>query len=269
MPAWSKKLGVATVTIFFAVMWGLHIRSQVTLPGGEGGSLDYSRLLGPGQTEVNRSYGIYFFGSRLGATDTHIEEEADGTIRVQNITNLKPGSGIERVLNVSVDVTIEFSARASPLSGIKHFSLFSQELGVMLNGRPSDDGFRVTGRFRGDNVNMTVPVSERRFIGGLLSPMAGLPELSAETVGRTWQITMVNPLEGSVQNVQVKVQHRRSVSVDSEEWAIYRLELSAGGKTWQSWVRENGELLIQGTPFGLTLRQEDLPEAVLEATRTE
>ena len=269
MPGWGKTVLVVAVSIFFAVMWGLHIRSRYNGADVQGGPMDYSRLLGPDQDEVQRNYGIYFVGTRLGTTETTVTRQKDGTLQVQNLTKLEAGSGVQQVLGVSAAVNIEFTALVKPLSGIQHFSLFSDELGVMLNGRPAEDGFRVTGRLHGDRANMKVPVKQRQFIGGLLSPMSGMPELDAEAVGKSWEIPVVNPLQGSVQKVQVRVQDRRSVSVDSDEWVIYRLRLSTSGKVWHSWVREDGELLIQGTPFALTLRQEDLPEEVLAAARNE
>lgn len=265
MPGWAKTLLVGAVTVFFAVMWGLHIRAQFARGPAESDKMDYSRLLGPEKDEVHRTYGIYLVGSRLGETETDVVRQEDGTIKVENVTKLESGSALKQVLGVSAGVTIEFAARVKPLSGIQHFSLISDELGVMLIGRPKDDGLLVTGRLRGERVSMTVPVNQRRFIGGLLSPMQGMPELTADAVGKTWQIPLVNPVQGNVQQVEVKVQDRSVVPVNSAEWVIYRLRLSASGNVWHSWMREDGELLIQGTPFALTLRQEDLPDAVLDA----
>ncbi len=269
MPGWAKTLMVGAVTVFFAVMWGLHIRAQFagTPVGSE--TMDYSRLLGPDTDEVHRTYDIYLVGSRLGDTETTVVRQEDGTITVENVTKMEAGSGLQGVLGVSAGVNIEFTARVKPLSGVQHFSLVSDELGVMLNGRRGDEGFLVTGRLRGERVNMTVPVNQRQFIGGLLSPMQGMPELGTEAVGKSWKIPLVNPVRGTVQQVQVEVQDRRSVRVNSTRWVIYRLRLSAGGNAWHSWVREDGELLIQGTPFGLTLRQENLPDAVLNAATSE
>lgn len=268
MSAWWKRLLVAGITAFFLVMWGFHIRSNMSSLQVQTTKMDYSRLLPEGQDSVTRTYDLYLLGNKLGTTDTTVKRATDGSIDAKNLTRLDTGAGLQQVLGISGELKIEFTAHVKPLSGVTYFTLFSDELEVYLNGRRSEDGFTLLGRIRGSRVDTELPFRQQQFIGGLFSPMGGLPELDEGSVGDTWDFPMINPVSGQVQRVSVEVEGRTTVPVDSEDWQIFRLRLSTGGSNWHSWVRQDGELLIQGTPFGLTLRQRDLPQPVLDAVES-
>ncbi len=120
----------------------------------------------------------------------------------------------------------------------------------------------------GERVHTELPFTPGVFLGEVFSPFTSLPDLGRSDVGRTWSVDMVNPLAAGVQHVTVHLAARREVELDGKRTPVYRLDFVTSGSHWQSWVTEDGSVLVQGTPFGLTIRREDLPPDVLDQLRT-
>jgi len=112
-----------------------------------------------------------------------------------------------------------------------------------------------------------VPYDQDRLLGETLSPLAALPELSEDQVGRAWSFNMVNPIAGAVQPVTAQVERSKELRIRGETVRVFELRFNSGSSRWTSWVTEQGEVLMQGTPFGLALQREDLPPSALEELR--
>ena len=106
-------------------------------------------------------------------------------------------------------------------------------------------------------------------LGEAFSPLTSMPELSKSDVGRTWSVEMVNPLAGGMQTVTVRMAAMREVELPGGKTRVFRLDFSTGSNRWASWVQQDGAVLIQGTPFGLTIRRDDLPTAVVQQLEAE
>ncbi len=167
----------------------------------------------------------------------------------------------------NLDVT--FKAAICPLTGLHDFQVNSEGINTRLLGVVDEDTIKVRGYVAGEHVSTDLPYTPGVFLGEVFSPFTSLPELSKSDVGRTWSVDMVNPLASGVQHVTVNLTARREVKLDGKRTPVYRLEFTTGSNRWESWVTEDGGVLVQGTPFGLTIRREDLPPEVLQQLRAE
>lgn len=259
-----KGVMIALIAAFFALMWGLMMRAHVFGKAVTHTAPDYDRLLAPGEDQRERTMGIYFVGRRFGTSHAVIERHPDGTILIRNKTDLELGESMKDVLGISGALDFSFCARISPLAGLQNLRLTSKKMSLRLLGFPEGEQLRVVGRLGTEEVNMSVPFDRHRAIGDVFSPPAGLPELNAKAVGSTWYCHVLNPVLGRVQRVTGTVDDARVVEMGGRKERVYLLSFRVANSRYEMWVKEDGEVLIQGTPFGLSLRRDDLPRSVLE-----
>ncbi len=103
------------------------------------------------------------------------------------------------------------------------------------------------------------------FLADPFLPISGLSDLTPEDVGETWSLQFINPLMGRMEKVVARVDEYRDVKTDAGTMRAFKVVFQSGKFKWHSWVKDDGEVLIQGTPFGLTLRRDDLPPQILGA----
>ncbi len=255
---------VLAVTAFFAVMWGALLRRHLGMPPAEAVQPDYDALLAPGQDERSTSWGIYFGATRLGSSTTTFRRQDDGTISIRTDSEIRLTPAARYLIGVVGTLDVTFRAGVSPLRGLTYFAAESQLLDTTLQGTVRGDEILVTGRTGERRVRTTLPFDQGNLVGQALGPMTALPDLSAARAGLTWSFDMVNPVAGSLQRVIGTVDRVRELEIDGREVRVLQLSFATGGNRWSSWATEGGEVLVQGTPFGLELRREDLPPEVLE-----
>ena len=260
-----KNAIVLAAAAFFAVMWGLVIRQRIAAQQVDMLGAVYDTLLAPGQQRRESTFGIYFMGRRFGGTQAVVARQPDDSIRAESVTEIDVGPAMEPIIGVSGAVKIRFDVIVEPLSGIRHFSLACRELGVRLFGMRRGDELSIEGSVRGKTVHTALPFDQRQFLTGMFSPMGGLPELNEEAVGAAWRLHVVNPLLGGVERVTAKVESSMLVPTDSGTMRVFLISLSTSGSRWHTWVNADGEVLVQGTPIGLTLRREDIEPSVMRA----
>ena len=102
-------------------------------------------------------------------------------------------------------------------------------------------------------------------ISEAFSPLTAVPSLDEQQVGGNWSVALLNPVTGDFQDVAVRVARSQNLRIDGESVKAFRLDFQAPVGEWVCWVTGDGQVLVQGTPFGLTLRREDLPPEALRA----
>ena len=265
MQHFLKSGFVLAAAMFFALMWGLLIRRHVgSYPEGSLAP-DYSRILAPEEERRETTYGIYFMGQRFGKTRTVTERNPDRSIDITSSTEIEVGQAPQPMLGLSGTVDIGFSVHVEPLSGLRRLSFTSEKLGLTLRGNRRKDSLTIRGSLGENRIETTIPFDESRFVTGIFSPMRGLPELNEDAVGESWQFHLVNPLSGSVEKVTGSAESSRTVMLDGEETQVFRIILSTDTNEWESWVAAGGDVLLQETPFGLTLRREDIDQSVIRS----
>ncbi|MFP4029321.1 MAG: hypothetical protein ACLFWL_16155 [Candidatus Brocadiia bacterium] len=249
---------ILLVACFFALMWGLYLREHIPTETGTTLKPDYESLLPEGQTKRKTVMGIYMSGERRGKTVTEFKKTESGTITVESLTQLELGDLKKIVIPGGKTVDVNFRATISPLTGLRTISLTSKSLGTSLLGRRQEDVLKLDGNVAGQKIHSKVPFESEPILSQTFSPLAGLPDLGRVDEGRVWTIHVVNPLLGSVKSVKIRHAKIKNVTVDGEQYQLHRLDMKMGTHIWEAWVRPDGEVLYQGTPFGLSLLRENI-----------
>lgn len=258
---------VLGASAFFALMWGLLIREHVVRPGFSQLLPDYSRLLPAGVAERSERWGIFMNDVRIGRSAMHVSREADGTIALTTSATLSLGPALKYVAGIEGPLDVEFRALLSPLRGMRSFHVESEALDVSIQGLVGKDQMMLSGRAGGRRIKTRMPHEPGVGIAEALSPMAAAPALDVRQVGRDWQMSLLNPITGQMQPMTVRVARALDVRYEGETATLFQLAFTSGSNRWTSWVTDKGEVLVQGTPFGLTLRREDIPDGLIEALR--
>lgn len=263
----AKYALVLGITAFFAVMWGLMLRPHLAVPTGAGLRPDYVSLLKPGEKERTTSWGIYFGGNRIGRSEMLVRQQEDGTIVIRTDAEIKLDPAVEYVLGLVGTLDVKFLVNISPLRGLLLFQADSKLLDTSLQGAVRDDEILLRGHVGKERIRTSIPYDADGLLAEAFSPLAGLPELKRGQVGRNWTMDMVNPVAGTLQKVSVSIARSKEITLADRTVRVFQLSFATGAGRWNSWVTEDGEVLVQGTPFGLSLRREDLPADVLTDLR--
>jgi hypothetical protein len=261
---WLRNLFVLGSACFFAVMWGLVLRDKLARPPAPAMAPNYAGLLKEGQESRETRMGIYVGEKRIGSARTKIERTEVGGVVVEGSTQFEL-SGLSRYMAPVRRIGIEYFADISPLSGLRTFRLTSGALGTRLLGRVEGDKLEVKGTVSGQEFRREIPYERGTFFAQIFSPLTGLPDLEHAHVGDAWTLQMANPLLGSIQKVRVTLASQREVELKGERRRLCRLLFHVREHVWEAWVTEDEEILVQGSPFGFTLRREDISPEVLSA----
>jgi hypothetical protein len=155
-------------------------------------------------------------------------------------------------------LVVQFHARIDPVDGLQSFAVSAPLLSTNIRGAAIGTSIRLTGKLAGSRIQLSLPRDEHRMFGEALSPLMAVPQLTEEHVGRSWAVDFVNPLAGDLQTATVTVWNVQTLELEGVPRELYRLGFALGDKTWGCWVTGDGEVLVQGTPFGLTLVRSDL-----------
>ncbi|MGD2175894.1 MAG: hypothetical protein PVJ27_10865, partial [Candidatus Brocadiaceae bacterium] len=249
---------VLLVTAFFAVMWGLLLLRNLPTEPSTAPMADYSRMLPPDESERESLWDVYFAGRRIGTSTLTVAREEAGTIVLKSETRIVLEPAARYVLGMSGTVDLKFHASISPLRGLRFFQINSDALDAHLIGSVEEGGLKFIGHIGGDRVRTVVPYRGRGFLGNMLSPLPPLRELDEDRVGESWTVEMVNPIAGRVQKVEVSVTGLTEVFVGGESTEALSLLFVTDEGRWTSRVTQEGEVLIQGTPYGLLLKRQDV-----------
>ena len=260
---------VMAVTGFFAAMWGLLLLQHFPASGHSTLRPAYAQLLKPDQNERNEQWGVYFAGRRIGRSAVEITRDMGGQMDVRSTTLITIEPVMRLLTGLSGDLDVSFEASVSPLTGLHDFQLSSDRIGVRMLGTAGEGALHITGHVGKEPIRTVLPYSPDVMLGETFSPLASLPKLSKSDLGRTWSVDMINPLTGGMQTVTVRVAAMREVELAGGKTRVFRLDFATGSSRCASWVQQDGELLIQGTPFGLTLRREGLPPSVANQLEAE
>ena len=260
---WALNIAVIGSACFFAVMWGLVLQEQVHAPPAVQIQPNYETLLEPEEGSRETTMGIYLGKKRLGFTRTVVERTSAGGFTIHSRTEVQLAD-LSRLISMEAGTfTVDFFADISPLSGLENMRVFCGDLGVRLLGTVENGVLSVTGTVGKQKVAMDFPYAQSPFFGEALSPMAGLPDLNRASVGDAWTLHLANPILASVEQVRVKVESIVEKDYRGEKTRFYRLVFHIKSKAWYSWVTADGDVMIQGTPFGVTLRRDDVRRELL------
>jgi len=271
-PVAARLAGAAVVlaiSCFCAFMWALLIRAHLPGPEPPGLRTDYADLLAPGEQERSARWGIYLGDQRIGSSQMQVARQADGTIVLTTKVAANLGPATKYVAGFVGVLDVEFRAVVSPLRGLLSWRAQSEALDANVQSVVREGRMLVKGRLAGRRVDSELPYEPGGLVSEAFSPLAAIPPLAESQVGRSWAVSVLNPVTGDLQDVSVRIKRTKALRIGESQVTAFELDFQGPGSQWGCWVTEEGEVLVQGTPFGLTLRREDLPAEALDALTNE
>ncbi len=259
----NSSLALA-IAAFFAVMWGSLLLKHAVVEPSVGSPYSWGDLLEPEETGRSHRWDILFGDRTVGTSNLTVRREEGGLLAVRNETQIAVDPALRYVLGLAGTVDLTFTAQASPLTGLRMVQLVSAALDTNLLGRPDEGSIKLTGHVGKQRVDTEVLYDMDAFIGDLLSPVAPLRTVSDKDLGRSVTLDVINPLAGRMEKVTMTVAQSAKLQIGAGEATCYRLAFAAGSARWDSWVTSEGEMVVQGTPFGLTMRRHDVPPDALD-----
>jgi hypothetical protein len=257
----SLALGIAA---FFAIMWGSLLLEHAVVEPAVDSPYNWGSLLQPDEPEKSHRWDILFGQRTVGTSHFTIRREEGGLLAVRNETQITVDPALRYVLGLAGTVDITFAAQASPLTGLRMVQLVSDALDTNLLGRRAEGSIKLMGRVGEQRVDTELPYDVEAFVGDLLSPVAPLQKVSDNDLGRSVTLDVINPLAGRMEKVTMTVAQSAKLRIGAREATCYRLAFAAGSARWHSWVTSDGQMLVQGTPFGLTMKRHDIPPDALD-----
>lgn len=203
--------------------------------------------------------GVYFRKTRVGRADT--------------IVLRTPGNGLELVSRVTLslerlrlpllgaleEIKTSLVVRVGPDHTLRSFDLsVRQPISATVSGEVDEGKLKLTTHYAdGTHSEKSVDYDARSLLCNALSPFTGVRNLR---VGKAWHFWSFNPLNHRMTRVNVTVTGKEMAQLDGEPVDAFVLTAQYGAIQVRSWVTQDGEVLRQDTPFGLSLRREAVPK---------
>jgi len=250
---------VLAVAAFFAVMWGLLLRENLFPKEPPRIGPDYESLLPAGEKQRSARWRIMFAGKQIGHSETTVTRSDGDSLRIEANTTVSIPPSMRLVLGASGTFDIAFEADISPLRGLESVEVRSNRLDLNVLGTVRENTLTLTGHSGRRRINATLPYEPHRFMAEAFSPLAGVPRLRRSDLGKEWTVDMLNPITGNVVEVTATPIASIEVSLADGRRRAFKVLFTARNAQWVSWVDDRGRLLVQGTPFGVTVWREGIP----------
>jgi len=261
MPKLARYVLVLAIAAFCAATWGLLMREHLIVKHTVNIDANYDGLLDPEQDDRTATWGLYLGQTRVGMATTHYTRQPDGTIWARADTSVS--RKVTQFLGLEDDIELNFTAQVSPLRGLLAFSLACDAVDLLVQGKVEGSQILLNGHLGEEQITETVPYQGRALTGTVFSPMAAAPRLAERNIGDLWMVDLLNPLTALPQSVSIALREKTRITLEDVPETVYKLGFAMGNSSWYAWVRENGEPLVQGTPFPVHLRRTDMPQEPL------
>jgi hypothetical protein len=192
----------------------------------------------------------------VGEAVTSSKRQSDGWYEMTSRVDFDAGNvlrGTFAAMRESLPVQVKSRYSIDPSGNLRNFDLrvasrdFGEEL-VHVTGKLRDGKMEIVsqGPLPVLNKTLTIKYEPRSVVSDILGPLDRLPGLHT---GQRWEMQVVNPFSGRVEQVQAEV--TRSTLID---WAgnpekTYEVEQKVSGVRMRTWVRHDGMILRQEVPF--------------------
>lgn len=245
MQSWIKLLTTLGIIAFWVLMNTQLVIRQLEIEQLGAYPRGVHHMLKDGNFQENWM-GIYRNNRKVGYTGYNIERVFDDEgVRHHMIMDTRVRV---EILSRKIDLSLRGSAitdlQMLPLS--LSLEVATGPLTFQLEGKRVEDRFRVRAR-RGDQVHFEqdLPLESLGITNGVTAniPLAGFEE------GDTFEIPVFNPFStGERQLAKVKVLEKTHRTVDGKNRECYVVETTLAGRSFRSWVTEDGQTLRQELP---------------------
>ncbi len=248
------------IVAFWAVMMALLVRLEVLPALRVGAPASYRSVLGSVEEPRTVRMGVYAFGRRLGTTTSTTRALPDGSIRINNDTDVALGlpnpersqlASLTR-LRARSDVWVTAGYRLRRFQMTVSGSFLTVRVWGVVQGEELVFGFEMGGQTQ----TARVPFDPEMPLADGLAPMLTARNLR---LGREWEINVLDPRDLAPTQALVRVVGEGSSSWRGKQVRTYRLLLTYEGREVEAEVTADGELLRQTIdwPVPLTFVREE------------
>jgi hypothetical protein len=258
-----KRILAYSVLLFWAVMVGWFIEREVIPTLYQTTGHGYEALRTYARATPGYRMGIYAAnGSRIGHTETRYNFTRSGDCEiVSNATiDLKRHSlfalgGADAP--GAFGVTIQSEVTVGPDNALKAFRVNYDSGGLsgLATGLVQGNVLRMTLLIGGQRNEREISVTRDDVMSSGFLAVGALPKLS---VGQSWRIRMLNPLNFQFDSATARVVRQETIRLRGHAYTAYRVELDRGVTVGTAWVNAAGDVLKEET-FGLVMVREPLP----------
>jgi len=250
----TRRTASIVIVGFWVLMMGLLGLREWRARRSPGNLRGYAALLRGRLLNTERQMGIYHGGTRVGMTRTAYRFR-EGKYEVDSWTRLALPFLGQRPASIRALLTLDPCLQLTGLRGWLMLPALSSQ-SVKLEGAVANGEIEVKFIHQDEEVFRTkMPYRGEEILSNVFSPFTTMPELS---VGKAWQIRMFNPLSRSFETATAVVEAETTISIDGEEYRVFRAKVRARSGEATAWVTPEGEVVRQAVPrWGLVLLKED------------
>jgi hypothetical protein len=197
----------------------------------------------------------------IGEAVTSSTRQADGWYEMTSRVEFDAGDLLRGTMLATRDsfrVRVNSQYHVDPTGNLQHFDLLvaSQDLGdelVRISGRLREGKMEITshGPMPILNNRWTIKYEPRSVVSDVLGPLDRLPGLH---VGQRWEMQVVNPFTGQVDQARAEVIRRTVILWAGNPVSTYEVEQKMSSLRMHTWVRTDGVILRQEVPFPFAVR---------------
>jgi hypothetical protein len=192
----------------------------------------------------------------VGEAVTSSKRQSDGWYEMSSRVEFDAGNllrGTILAMRESVPVQVSSRYHVDPSGNLQNFDLlvtskdFGEEL-MHVSGKLREGKMEIVSRGPLPILNRTLSLKyePRSVVSDILGPLDRLPGLH---LGQRWEMHVVNPFSGQVEQVRVEVTRRTVIHWAGNPETTYEVEQKLSHLRMRTWVRPDGVILRQEVPF--------------------
>jgi hypothetical protein len=225
------------IIVFWGIMSFLYIKQEV-IPGLPIlSNPSYETFLKNKSAITQTRMGIYFLNKKVGSSITNIEFREDGYHKITNRSEINIKSF---VLNERIKISGYTLINPKYQADSFEFFIKSSVINYKISGKAEGKDMVVT-IFDGAQAKTSrYENTSNETLSNGFSPFISMPALS---VGKEWTITMVNPINGTVERVRAMVNSMVKMEWQDREYDVYEVVLDYKGFQPKAWITTDGRVL--------------------------
>lgn len=192
----------------------------------------------------------------VGEAVTSSKRQSDGWFEMSSRVDFDAGNllrGTFLAMRESLPVQVKSRYHIDPSGNLQNFDLrvaskdFGEEL-MHISGKLREGKMEIVsqGPLPVLNKNWSIKYEPRSVVSDILGPLDRLPGLH---LGQRWEMQVVSPFSGQVEQVRVEVTRRTVIHWAGNPETTYEVEQKVGGIRMRTWVRPDGVILRQEVPI--------------------
>jgi transglutaminase-like putative cysteine protease len=245
-----KRFFIVLAIIFIA--WIATLVFALRIPLTRDRVVEFSLPLDENILEMDiNGYGIYVQDKKIGYSISKQEKMAQGIrISEKSFMNISAYGKSQEVTTYTVsEADLDFTLRAF------YSELASGIHTVRTNGVIKNDSIFLTIESAGEKKSLTLAIDNRPFVPASIERVAEELIKKSDTV---YYYSIFEPTSEKIVDVDIKMIGQERIELDGKEYDTYVVEAEMLGLESRLFFEEDGRLIMQSSPMGITIKWEPL-----------